>query len=144
MRRSFLLVVSFFFAATAAQARIAGDIRPALIRPGGLPVFFSSSGPLAYRGLAQSEIPKDAVPIGHVTGKSCQFSLAVPLTATFRATSVSGAIGNGTYNIILERMAQEHPGLRGIYDAKVDLHFTSMIVGIFGRLCTEIDAEGYR
>ena len=142
MRRGVLLF-SLLVAAGIAQARLGGDVKPALIRPGGLPVFFSAQGPLAYRSLTPREIPKDAVPIGQVTGQSCQFSIAIPLSASVRAASVSAAIGNGTYNKILQEMQKEHSGLRGIYDAKVDLH-RLFILGIFGRLCTEIDAQGYR
>ena len=143
MNRGRWLVTSLFFVATTAYARFEGDVKPALIRPGGLPVFFSSSGPLAYSSLTRSEIPKDAVPAGELTGRSCQFSLAVPLSATIRATSISGAVGNGTYNKILQDMEHAQPGLRGIYDTKIDLHYTT-ILGVFGRLCTEIVAEGYR
>jgi hypothetical protein len=141
--RGALFAILLTLAAGAAQARTAGDVRPALIPPGGLPVFFSSSGPLSYNGLTRSEIPKDAVPIGPVTGDSCQYSLAVPITANVRGTSISGAVGNGTFNKILARMQQEHAELRGIYDAKVDLHSIS-ILGIFGKLCTEITAVGYK
>jgi hypothetical protein len=138
-----LVISTFLLTTVAAQARIAGDIRPAVISPGGLPLFFASAGPLSYRGLASTEIPKDAVPIGDIFGKSCQYSLTVPLTATIRAMSVSGAVGNGTYNKILKDMTRDHPGLRGIYNTRVDLHYTT-ILGIFGRLCTEINAQGYR
>jgi hypothetical protein len=120
-----------------------GDQRPALIQPGGLPVFFSSEGPMAYMSLTRSEIPKDATLMGEVSSRSCQFSLSIPLSASFRPTSVSGAVGNGTYAKILREMERDHPGLRGIYNVKVDLH-TITILGIFGKLCTEITAEGYK
>ena len=106
-------------------------------------MFFSTEGPLAYRPLTRSEIPKNAVLMGRVSGQSCQFSLAIPLSASARGTSISGAIGNGTYSKIIKQIEKEHAGLRGIYDAKVDLHSTT-ILGIFGRLCTEIDAQAYR
>jgi hypothetical protein len=130
-------------AGPVAFAREHGDLRPGLIRPGGLPIFFDSQGPLAYASLTRSEIPKDAVPAGVVTGESCQYSLSVPLSISLRATSISGAIGNGSFEKIFKKIAEEHPGVRGIYDVKVDLHAIS-ILGIFGKLCTEVTAEAYR
>src|ERR1700687_4758698 len=120
--RAGVFSVLLLFAAAAAQARAGGDVRPALIPPGGLPLFFSSSGPLSYNCLTFSEIPKDAVPIGQVTGRSCQYSLAVPLSATLRGTSISGAVGNGTFTKIIERMEQEHTGLCGGLDIQMGLH----------------------
>ena len=125
------------------HARQVGDQRPGLIRPGGLPVFFSSEGPLAYSSLTRSEIPKDAVPLGEVKGRSCQYSLAVPLAIALRTSSLSGAAGNGGYARVLQKIERTHPGLRGIYDVKVDLHQIT-ILGVLGRLCTEMTAEGYR
>ena len=142
IRRGLLLLFIGFLAADVG-AHQSGELKPGLITPGGLPLFFSSQGPLAYTSLTASVIPKDAVPIGTVTGQRCQFSLSVPITASVRSTSFSGAVGNGTYAKILEDLARDHPGLLGLYDVKVDLHFTG-ILGIFGRLCTEITAEGYR
>ena len=81
--------------------------------------------------------------MGPVTGHSCQFSLSVPITASVRSSSFSGAIGNGTYNKILRTIAADHPGLLGIYNVKTDLHYIS-VLGVFGKLCTEVTAEGYR
>lgn len=127
----------------AALGREESEVRPALIAPGGFPVLFSSEGPFSYPSLTHFEIPKNAEPLGQVSGQSCQFSLAIPLSLSARSSSISGAIGNGSYAKILHEMEQKHPGLRGIYDVKVDLH-QIVILGIFGKLCTEITAEGYR
>ncbi len=143
MSRRLNLFLGLSLACATAQARQSEGLRPGLIKPGGLPVFFSSQGPLAYTSLTSSEIPKDAVPIGTVTGHRCQFSLSVPITASIRSTSVSGAVGDGTFGKIIQDLTHEHPGLLGLYDVKVDLHYTSLL-GIFGRLCTEMTAEGYR
>jgi hypothetical protein len=143
VRRRLRLLLLIGLAGASAQARQSDGLRPGLIKPGGLPVFFSSQGPLAYTSLTASEIPKNAVPIGHVRGQRCQYSMSVPITASVRSGSISGAVGNGTYAKILQDMARSHPGLQGIYDVKVDLHYSS-ILGVFGRLCTEINAEGFR
>ena len=143
MKRSVLLWGVLGLMGTTAQARQPADPKPALIAPGGLPAFFSSQGPLAYSSLTRREIPMDATSLGEVSGQSCQFSLAIPLAISVRSSSVSGAIGNGSYAKILREMTQQHPGLRGIYNVKVDLHQIT-ILGIFGKLCTEITAEGYR
>jgi hypothetical protein len=143
VRRRLVVGIVLGLIAATAQARDSGDLRPGLIKPGGLPVFFSSEGPLAYSSLTRDDLSPDAVPIGPVFGRSCQFSLAVPISASFRATSISGAVGNGTYGKILKQMERDHPGLQGIYDVKVDLQYIS-ILGIFGKLCTEINAQGYR
>jgi hypothetical protein len=123
-------------------ARGSGDLRPALISPGGLPIFFSSQGPLGYTSLTRSQLPNDAMLMGEVRGQSCQYSLTIPLTISFRATSVSGALGNGGFERIFKEMQHQHPGLRGIYDAKIDLHQV-VVLGIFGKLCTEITAKGF-
>lgn len=143
MRAVVLSVLAVLLPVSAQARRTGGDTQPALIAPGGLPVFFASQGPLAYAGLTRSELPSDAIPVGQVTGRSCQYSLAIPLAVALRSTSISGAVGNGSYNKIFRKMDQRYPGLRGIYDAKIDLQRLS-ILGIFGKLCTEITAQGYR
>ena len=143
MRRLALWATILGFACATAQARQSPQLRPGLITPGGLPAFFDSQGPLAYAALTRRELPKDAVLMGPVTGRSCQYSLAIPLALSLQSTSISGAAGNGGYARVLRDIERQHPGIRGIYDAKVDLHLIT-VLGLFGKLCTEMTAEGYR
>ena len=64
-------------------------------------IIFKSEGPLAYTALTRSEIPKEAVLMGDVTGQSCQYSLSVPLSVSLRSNAISGAMGNGGYAKIM-------------------------------------------
>ena len=76
-------------------------------------------------------------------GNSCQHGLSIPVTASIRPTTVSGAAGNGGYNKTLAGILKARPDLAGIYDVKVDVH-TISILGFYRRTCTEILARGFR
>ena len=139
------LAVLCALAAPGALAQDTYEADPGMIYPGGVLIIFSSSqGPLSYEMPSRRELPAGAQDAGEVSGKSCQYGLSSPLGSPLaRAPSVSGAEGNGGFDKTLRGIKEQHPDLRGIYDAKVDLHTTS-ILGIFCRLCTEINARSFR
>jgi len=129
----------------AGALPVRGDyqVRPALIVPGGLVLFYNSEGPLSYETTSRREIPSDAVDAGPVYAQSCQYALTIPLSLSLSATSIAGAAGNGSYKKAMQEINGQHPQLRGLYEVIVDLHQTS-VLGIFSRLCTEIHARGYQ
>lgn len=116
---------------------------PAVLRVGGLLVYHDTNAPLGFTAMTPKDLPVGAVLAGEVRARACQHGLAVPLTASLRATTVSGAKGDGGYREALVVLAKNHPGLAGVFDVKVDLHSIS-ILGIYRRLCTEISALGFR
>jgi len=143
VRGGLVALTLLWLAAGAVQGRSPSELQPGLIRPGGLPILFNSEGPLAFTGLTPKQIPRDAVPAGEVSGQSCQYSLAIPLSLSLRSLSISAAAGNGGYTRVLQRIERDHPALRGIYDVKVDLHQV-VVLGVFEKFCTEVTALGYR
>lgn len=119
--------------------------RIGLIEPGGFIIFFNSQGPLSYQTISPNELPADAVRTGNVWCKICQHGVTLPVSdATgMRGTNVSGAAGNGSFKKAFDRLHEEHPDLRGVYDVKIDLQRVS-ILGIYRRVCTVILAKGFR
>lgn len=130
-------------AACAAAQEDSSRANPRMIRSEGILLFYNARGPLSFVTMTPGQLPKGAVPIGEVKGKSCSHGLSVPLSASIRPTSLSGAAGDGGYHKTLEAMRRERPELAGIYDVKVDLHILS-ILGVYRRQCTEILARGFR
>jgi len=116
---------------------------PGLIQPGGLVVFYASEGPLSFPTLTPGELPPGARDAGEVRGRTCQHGLAIPVTASIRPTTVSGAAGNGGYSKTLSLILKARPDLAGIYDVKVDVQTLSLL-GFYRRNCTEILARGFR
>jgi hypothetical protein len=114
-----------------------------LIRVSGLIVFYGTEGPLSFQTLAYRELPPGSRLAGEVKGRGCQHGLSIPLSASLRPTSVSGAFGRGGFGKALEDIRKARPELDGIVDVKVDSHFFS-ILGIYRRLCTEVTAQGFR
>jgi hypothetical protein len=106
-------------------------------------IFYNSEGPLSFATPTPGEIPPGAQDAGEVRGRTCQHGLAIPVTASFRPTTVSGAAGDGGYRKTLAVILKARPDLAGIYDVKVDLHNLS-ILGFYRRLCTEVSARGFR
>jgi hypothetical protein len=139
--RGLLLLACLLGAAPARADEY--DARPGLMPAGGILIFYDSQGPLSAASMSPKEVPADAQRIADVKGRSCQYGLSVPLSLSLRATSLSGVAGNGGYKKALERMKKDYPGLKGIYDAKVDLH-TISVLGIFRMTCTEILARGFK
>lgn len=115
--------------------------------PGSLILFYDSQGPLSFVAMSPRELPADAVLMGEVYARTCQYGLGIPIipptSPTSSGTSISGVKGNGSYQKTLLRLKARYPELRGIFDVRVDDHTTS-ILAIFRRLCTEITARGFR
>ena len=131
-------------AARCAVAQEGGtSARPVLVQPGGLLVFYSSEGPLSFTALTPGELPPQAHDAGEVKGRTCQHGLSIPITASLRSTTVSGAAGNGGYRKTLAAILKERPELAGVYDVKVDVQ-TLSILGFYRRTCTELTARGFR
>jgi hypothetical protein len=106
-------------------------------------VFYASEGPLSFETFTPGELPPGARDAGEVRGRTCQYGVAIPITASIRPTTVSGAAGNGGYKKTVAVMLKARPELAGIYDVKVDIH-TLSILGFYRRTCTEILARGFR
>jgi hypothetical protein len=129
-------------AAGAARAQDGTEAWPGLIVPGGTFVlFYDSEGTLSYPAPTPLDVPKDAVQMGEVKGKACQYQLNVPLLSSLG--TFSGSAGRGGYKDVFKKMRKTYPGLRGLYDVKVDDHEITLL-GLFERLCTEVTAYGFR
>ena len=129
-----------------AAARGEGDEEdavPALLPAGGLMIFYQSQGPLSYVTMTPKDRPASARELGEVRGISCQRGLSIPLAADFRATSVSGGYGDGSFAKALEQIKKSRPAASGLYDVRVDLHVFS-ILGIYRKLCTEVVARAFQ
>ena len=131
--------------AAQAQQEDLGEARLGLISPGGFLLFFDSVGPMSFITLTPKDLPKDAVLAGDVQGEGCQHSLSIPLGSPLSQSkqTISGAAGRGGFEKALQKIRERSPGLRGIYDVKVDDRITS-ILGFYRRLCIEITARGFR
>lgn len=137
-------LLAALLAAPAVRAQEDGTTaNPGLISPGGMIVFYASEGPLSFSTLTPGELPPGARDAGEVRGRSCQHGLAIPVTASIRPTTVSGAAGNGGYDKTVASILKARPDLAGIYDVKVDVQ-TLGILGFYRRTCTEILARGFR
>lgn len=117
--------------------------RPSILFPGGLILYQDTSGPLSFGALTPKDRPSGSALLGPVSARSCQHGLALPVTASLRPTTISGARGEGSYRKALTRLAAKYPDLGGILDVKVDMHAVS-ILGFYRRLCTEVNALGFR
>ena len=131
--------------AAQAQQEDLGEARVGLIAPGGILLFFDSVGPMSYVTMTPKDLPADAIPAGEVRGEGCQHSLSIPLGSPLSPArqSISGAGGRGGFGKALRMIRERNPGLRGLYDVKVDDHVLS-ILGFYRRLCVEITARAFR
>lgn len=137
-------LLAALLAAPGVRAQEDGtSARPALMRPGGLTVFNFSEGPMSFATLTPKDLPPGARDAGEVRGRTCQHGLSIPITASFRPTTVSGAAGDGGYKKTLAAILKDRPDLAGIYDVKIDMHNLS-VLGFYRRLCTEVLARGFR
>ena len=123
------------------QEEGAGAELPGIIPMGGMIVFANVSAPLSL--VTMPAKPKGAVDVGEVHASRCQHGVSIPLTASLRASSLSGAAGDGGYEKAVAELKTRRPELAGLYDVRVDEHLFS-ILGIYRRLCVEITARGYR
>ncbi len=139
------LLLATLLAASGVRAQELGaHVHPLLISPGGYPVFYSSEGPLSFVTATPRDLPPGAKDAGEVLGRSCQYRISVPLSASLQATQISAAMGNGGYRKTLADIRKERPELAGIYDVKVDVETFSVMLGIYTRLCTVVSARGYK
>lgn len=127
--------------AAAQRERSSYDSNPGILRMSGFVIFFGVQGPVSYEAPTPSQLPPGAAPAGEVKGKACQHGLSIPLG--LRSFRLSGGLGKGGFERALAGIRREHPGLRGVYDAKVDDHIVS-VLGVYQRLCTEVTAWGFR
>jgi len=113
------------------------------MRIGGLILFYDTTGPLSSRTLTRSEVPKGALIGAEVQGRACQHGLSVPTAASLRSTNISGAIGKGGFEKALERIHDQDPGIKGLFDVKTDVQIFS-ILGVYKRQCIEVTARAFR
>ncbi|MDE2293182.1 MAG: hypothetical protein KGL53_13960 [Elusimicrobia bacterium] len=130
-------------AALALPAAAQETAEPALVPVGGVMLFYDTQAPLSFVPPTRRELPKDAVDAGNVAGEACQQGLSIPLSLSLNPTSVSGAFGRGGFDEALERIRKAVPGLRGVYDVRIDMRVTS-VLGVWRRLCVEVTARGFR
>jgi hypothetical protein len=115
-----------------------------LIEPGGMVLFYDSVGPMSYVALSTRDIPAGARLAGEVRGRGCQHGFSIPLGSplNFSMRSLSVYAGRGGFERAFREMRERRPGLKGIYDAKLDWH-TLSILGFYRRTCLEISALGF-
>ena len=146
MRPAPVILVAWLAVAASGSAALAQseswEANSGLIPVGGFVVFFNAGGPLSYATLTPRDLPPDAMPIGVVTGRGCQYGLSTPLMG-LSTPRLSAATGEGGYAKALEDIRVRHPDLRGIYDVKVDDHLVSVLT-VFQRQCTEVTAKGFK
>ena len=140
---SWLLATLLLSCGPSAAQEDGSSANPGLIQPGGMMIFYASEGPLSFITLTPGELPPGARDAGEVKGRTCQHGVSIPITASIRPTTVSGAAGEGGYRKTVAEILRLHQGPAGIYDVKVDVQVLS-ILGFYRRLCTEITARGYR
>lgn len=145
MRPAALAVLCLLAAAPAAAMgeNEDDDALPSMQGRGGLHLFYQNTGPMSFVAMTPKDVPAGARQLGEVKSVSCQRGLAIPLAASFRATSVSNSYGDGGYRKALELMKKRHPDLEGIYDVKVDLGIFSVLGGLYRSLCTYVTARGF-
>jgi hypothetical protein len=126
-----------------AWGRGSYEAAPGLLFPGAFIVFFDAEGPLSYAALTPGKLPGDAMPLGAVTGRGCQYGLSIPIIGSSVITRLSGGAGRGGFQKALRGIREQHPELRGIYDVKVDNHLLSVLT-VFSQQCVEISARGFK
>lgn len=140
-----LLAVALAAAPVSVLARGEGDeneAAPGLLPAGGIMLFYKSEGPLSFVSMTPKDRPADAKETGEVKGISCQHGLSIPTAAQFRATSVTGGYGDGSFAKAMEKIRAARPALRGVYDVRVDMRVFS-ILGVYRKLCTEVTARAF-
>jgi hypothetical protein len=141
-----LFLACLVMALVAPQAAIGQsgyDASSGVIRPGGFVLFLSASGPLSYATLTPGQLPRDALRLGPVSGRGCQFAIATPILNFAGIPRLSAGAGGGGFDKALQNIRERYPDLQGIYDVKIDIHVV-VVLTVFQRLCTEITAQGFR
>lgn len=140
MSAALLLLLAVLPASAQEEGETA---QPGLLRMGGLNVYSDTTAPLSFVTLTPNEVPEGAVRLGEVTARGCQHGVAVPITASFQPTTISGAGGDGSYAKALAGLKKRRPEIRGLYDVKADFHLLS-ILGFYRRLCVVITARAFK
>ena len=141
-----LFLACLVMAMVAPQAAIGQsgyEASSGVIQPGGFVLFLSASGPLSYATLTPGQLPRDALRLGPVSGRGCQFAIATPVINIAGIPRLSAGAGGGGFDKALQHIREQHPDLKGIYDVKIDVHVVGVLT-VFQRLCTEITAQGFR
>jgi hypothetical protein len=112
-----------------------------LISPGGMVIYYDSTGTNSMVSMTARELPPDARPMGEVSGQACQYGLSLPFFLS--SLPLAAVRGRGGYEDALRDLTAAHPWVRGLYDVRVDLR-TTRVLGFFARLCTEVKGLGYR
>ncbi len=142
--RAALILAGLAWAVIAdVRGQASYEASPGLLPAGGFVVFFNAEGPLSYPTLTVAELPKDAISLGTVTGRGCQYGLSIPILTGSSVTRVSGGAGRGGFQKALSDIREQHPQLRGIYDVKVDTHLFSVLT-VYSCRCAEISALGFK
>ena len=133
--------------ALAPLSRAAGEndedtAVPGLIPAGSFMIFYETSGPLSFVAMTPKDKPKGAPELGLVKGVSCQHGLSIPISANVRGTSITGAVGNGSFVKAINEIKKAKPEVAGIYDVRTDLRMFS-VLGIYRKLCTEVTARAF-
>lgn len=141
------LIAALLLAALApgAQARGENDedtATPGLIPTGNFTLFYKTEGPLSFVTMTPKDRPANASELGTVKGSSCQHGMSVPISADVRGTSISGALGDGSFGKALAQIKKANPSAVGIYDVRMDMRVFS-ILGIYKKLCTEVTARAF-
>jgi hypothetical protein len=145
MTRPLLLacLIAALMAPQAAHGQSGYEASSGVIRPGGFVLFLSASGPLSYATLTPGHLPRDALRLGPVSGRGCQFAISTPVINIAGIPRLSAGAGGGGFDKALQHIREQYPDLTGIYDVKIDVH-TVGVLTVFQRLCTEITAQGFR
>lgn len=142
-----LLFLACLVASLAAPRAVVGqsgyEASSGVIRPAGFVLFLTALGPLSYATLTPGDLPRDALRLGPVSGRSCQFAISTPMIDIAGIPRLSAGAGGGGFEQALEHIRERHPDLTGIYDVKIDVHMVGVLT-VFQRLCTEITAQGFR
>lgn len=130
--------------ALPASAQEDGEAaRPGPLRMGGFNLYSDVDSPMSLVTMTPKEVPAGAVLLGEVEARSCQHGVAVPITASFQPTTISGAGGDGSYAKALAALKKKRPEIRGLYDVRADFHLLS-ILGFYRRLCVEVTARAFK
>ncbi|MBI2118319.1 MAG: hypothetical protein HYT97_01680 [Elusimicrobia bacterium] len=141
-----ILFLAFLNAPELFAEKASYEARAGMISSGGFVLFYNSRGPLSYNTLSPGELPKESMDLGEVQCKSCQHAISIPFISSLigqKSSSVSGALGDGSFKKALSNLLGQRPELRGIYDVKIDIQKVN-ILGIYRKLCTEVTARGFK
>ena len=109
-----LFLACLVMALVAPQAAIGQsgyEASSGVIQPGGFVLFLSASGPLSYATLTPGQLPHDALRLGPVSGRGCQFAIATPILNIAGIPRLSaGAGGGGLDKALQQATAQPSSG----------------------------------